>query len=64
FSAYQRNRDLINIGAYQKGSDARVDQAIAMWPRMEEFLRQDVHESANFSGSIKALTTLLSSRPE
>ncbi|HWU68612.1 MAG TPA: flagellar protein export ATPase FliI [Stenotrophobium sp.] len=64
FSAYQRNRDLINIGAYQKGGDARVDQAIAMWPRMEEFLRQDVLEPADFGGSVKALTTLLSSRPE
>ena len=59
FSAYQRNRDLINIGAYQKGSDARVDAAIAKWPRIEEFLRQDVRDAAGFDASRDALTQLL-----
>ncbi|AXQ28231.1 flagellar protein export ATPase FliI [Solimonas sp. K1W22B-7] len=59
FSAYQRNRDLINIGAYQKGSDARVDAAIARWPRIEEFLRQDVREPAGFDASRRALDALL-----
>jgi len=59
FSAYQRNRDLINIGAYQKGSDARVDAAIAKWPRIEEFLRQDVRESAAFEASGALLQQLL-----
>ncbi|HSW14074.1 MAG TPA: flagellar protein export ATPase FliI [Solimonas sp.] len=60
FSAYQRNRDLINIGAYQKGSDPRVDAAIARWPRIEEFLRQDVREASGFGTSRAALETLLS----
>ena len=59
FSAYQRNRDLINIGAYQKGSDARVDAAIARWPRIEDFLRQDVREPAGFDVSRAALNALL-----
>jgi flagellum-specific ATP synthase len=59
FSAYQRNRDLINIGAYQKGSDARVDAAIEKWPRIEEFLRQDVRDAAAFDTSRDALLQLL-----
>ncbi len=59
FSAYQRNRDLISIGAYQKGSDVRVDTAIAMWPRIEEFLKQDVREPADCAGSLGALQSLL-----
>jgi len=59
FSAYQRNRDLINIGAYQKGADARVDAAIARWPRIEEFLRQDVREAAAFEPSRAALDAVL-----
>lgn len=59
FSAYQRNRDLIAIGAYQKGSDARVDAAIAIWPKIEEFLRQDVHQPADFASSQRALESLL-----
>ncbi|MFA5940100.1 MAG: flagellar protein export ATPase FliI [Sinimarinibacterium sp.] len=59
FSAYQRNRDLINIGAYQKGADPRVDAAIAMWPRIEEFLRQSVDRAAHLHDSQRALAELL-----
>nr|WP_293373515.1 flagellar protein export ATPase FliI [Nevskia sp.] len=57
-SSYQRNRDLINIGAYKQGSDAKVDQALAMWPRLEAFLRQDVHEPSLFPASRQALASL------
>jgi flagellum-specific ATP synthase len=60
-SLYQRNRDLVTIGAYQKGNDARVDEAIALWPRIEAFLRQDVHQSADYASSINALTALFAS---
>ena len=59
FSAYQRNRDLISIGAYQKGSDARVDAAIALWPRIEEFLKQDVRQPADIASSLRDLHNLL-----
>ena len=54
-SLYQQNRDLIAIGAYQKGSDPRIDGAIAMWPSMQRFLQQDMHESVDYAGSLAAL---------
>ncbi|WP_428309445.1 flagellar protein export ATPase FliI [Hydrocarboniphaga sp.] len=54
-STYQRNRDLIAIGAYQRGSDPRVDEALALWPRIEAFLRQDVDEGSDAATSRKAL---------
>jgi flagellum-specific ATP synthase len=57
-SSYQRNRDLINIGAYKQGSDPKVDQALAMWPRLEAFLRQDVHEPSMLPASRQALNAL------
>ena len=57
-AAYQRNRDLIAIGAYQRGSDARTDEALALWPRIEAFLRQDVDEAADFKASAAALAAL------
>ncbi|HEX4896531.1 MAG TPA: flagellar protein export ATPase FliI [Solimonas sp.] len=60
FSAYQRNRDLIAIGAYQRGADPRVDAALAKWPRIEEFLRQDVRQPAAFAASQRGLRELLS----
>jgi flagellum-specific ATP synthase len=64
FSAYQRNRDLIAIGAYQKGADPRVDEAIALWPKIEEFLRQGVNEAAPFAKSIGRLRELLKPQPQ
>lgn len=42
YSTYQQNRDLISVGAYQPGSDPRVDEAIALYPRLSEFLQQDM----------------------
>jgi flagellum-specific ATP synthase len=59
FSAYQRNRDLINIGAYKSGSDPRIDAAMALWPGIESFLRQNVNEPAGYEASRNALHTLL-----
>ncbi|MBB6186248.1 flagellar protein export ATPase FliI [Rhodanobacter sp. MP7CTX1] len=44
YSAYRQQRDLIAVGAYQKGADPQVDQAIAMWPRILKFLQQEVDE--------------------
>jgi flagellum-specific ATP synthase len=58
-SLYQQNRDLIAIGAYQKGSDPRIDAAIAMWPSMQRFLQQDMHESVDYAASLAALDQVM-----
>jgi flagellum-specific ATP synthase len=58
-SRYQRNRDLINVGAYSAGSDAVLDQAIAMWPRLEAFLQQDMHQNTGFDDSVMQLARLI-----
>ncbi|ANB02793.1 flagellar protein export ATPase FliI [Ectothiorhodospira sp. BSL-9] len=62
YSQYQQNRDLISVGAYQKGSDPRVDEAIALFPRLERFLQQDLREAVNFKKSLRALEDLVSRR--
>lgn len=58
FARYQRSRDLISVGAYAPGSDPVLDQAIALYPKMESFLQQQLTEQANFAGSTGALATL------
>ncbi len=58
-STYQQNRDLIAIGAYQKGSDPRIDAATALWPSMQKFLQQDLQERVDFRASVSALQTLV-----
>jgi flagellum-specific ATP synthase len=52
---YEHNRDLITIGAYQRGSDPRIDQAIARWPHIEAYLRQDMHERVTLAASVAQL---------
>jgi flagellum-specific ATP synthase len=58
-STFQQNRDLIAIGAYNKGSDPRIDAAIAAWPAMQKFLQQDVHESVDYGTSLANLQSLV-----
>jgi flagellum-specific ATP synthase len=58
YSAYRQNRDLISIGAYQKGADPRVDEAIAMYPPITEFLQQRIDEAVDFKTSLRQLAAL------
>lgn len=44
WAVYEENRDLITLGAYKKGSDASVDEAIAKRPAVMDFLIQRSHE--------------------
>ncbi|RFA28542.1 flagellar protein export ATPase FliI [Alkalilimnicola ehrlichii] len=59
YSLFQQNEDLINVGAYQRGSDARIDAAINAYPRLMEFLKQDFDASQDFASSREALMRLL-----
>ncbi len=58
-SAYTSHRDLIAIGAYQRGSDAAVDEALDRWPEILEFLGQDVSRAADLNDSRSALEQLI-----
>ena len=62
YATYRRNEDLISVGAYRKGSDPRVDEAIAYWPRIRAFLAQDLHEPVSFAQSVQALRACSASR--
>jgi hypothetical protein len=61
-AVYGQNRDLITIGAYAKGSDPRVDEAIQYWPGILKFLQQDGNASISFAQSVETLRALF--RPE
>ena len=57
-AVYQRNQDLINIGAYPAGSNPAVDQAIALREPLNKFLRQGVDEGFTAPQSWSLLTGL------
>ena len=55
YSKYERARDLIQLGAYVRGSDATLDEAIALREGMNHFLQQDMAESASMESLITEL---------
>jgi len=63
-SRYQRNRDLISVGAYVAGSDPLLDQAIELYPQLEAFLQQTMNQRDDFDHSCSRLAQLLPERPE
>ncbi|MEC8484981.1 MAG: flagellum-specific ATP synthase FliI, partial [Pseudomonadota bacterium] len=63
YSRYQQNRDLIAVGAYTKGTDPELDQAIALIPAINDFLRQPLTESFTLDQSLEALVKAMTSVP-
>ena len=61
FSRYQRNRDLISVGAYSPGHDPMLDKAVQLYPQLEKFLQQRIDERASIDASLQALVAALRS---
>ncbi len=64
YSLYQRNRDLISVGAYEAGSDEQIDMAIAAMPSLQAFLQQDMDVSHDIASSIGDLLSMFPSEEE
>lgn len=59
YSLMKENEVLIRIGAYQRGSDAQLDEAIQKYPMMETFLKQEMDEKWNFDQSREELLSIM-----
>jgi flagellum-specific ATP synthase len=58
-AAYRSVRELVEIGAYVGGSDPDADDALALMPRINAFLRQDLEESSAVDPTWAALHDLV-----
>ncbi len=56
---YSQAEDLINIGAYAKGSNPKIDQAIGVNDRLNQFLRQKVDETGSFDETIAQMHAIV-----
>ena len=63
-AVHRDNEDLINIGAYKKGSNPLIDYAISKMGAINQFLRQEADEKAEFSGTVEALRLLVADAPQ
>lgn len=57
-ATYRDSRDLIQIGAYKRGSDSSIDRAITLNPQIEQFLCQNVEEAPSFEASVARLLSI------
>lgn len=50
-TVFRDNEDLINIGAYERGSSAKIDMAIELTPHINSYLKQGINEYSSFDES-------------
>lgn len=55
YSTYEKNRDLISVGAYRVGTDPAIDHAIEYHPLLEKYICQTSDEKSDFQQSLHDL---------
>ena len=58
-ATYEKSEDLINIGAYAKGSNPEIDRAIDLNSPINEFLKQDINEKADYDSAVQAMREII-----
>jgi len=58
-TTYEDMAELIRLGAYRKGSDPKVDEAIKLYPQIEEFLTQNKEENTSIEDGFARMATIL-----
>jgi len=58
-AVYKEAEDIVNIGAYSKGSNPKIDLALSKIDKINEFTKQDIEESSEFEGTIEFLKSIL-----
>jgi flagellum-specific ATP synthase len=64
YSTYRQNQDLISVGAYSRGSDPLIDEAIAMFPALQQLMRQGMNEAVNWQQSQQRLQQVIDMRQQ
>lgn len=60
YSRYTESKDLMTVGAYQRGADPELDQAIELYPTMRAWLQQGMHEQIGLGDGIHQLLQVMS----
>src|SRR5262245_6682151 len=60
---YSNLEELVRIGAYAKGADPEVDEAVRLWPQLEAFLSQEVAERCAPDDAFARLEALMQPPP-
>ena len=58
-SLFKENEDLINIGAYEKGSSDKIDKAIDSQESINGFLQQGIREATPFEETLQRIKSIM-----
>jgi FliI/YscN family ATPase len=58
-ATWKENHEIIRLGAYRRGADARVDQAIMLKPRIDGFLQQSIGERVPLEQTRQTMSTIV-----
>jgi flagellum-specific ATP synthase len=60
WSTFEKNRDLISVGAYRKGADVNIDYAIGKFPKLQQYMQQGAKDKSSLDNSKQLLFSLVS----
>jgi flagellum-specific ATP synthase len=58
-AVYNENEDLINIGAYERGSNPTIDKAIDKVPQINAFLQQGIYDQISYEDTLNQLKVMM-----
>ncbi len=58
-ATYKESEDLINIGAYVRGANPIIDEALMKMPKINEFLKQQIEEHSSYEETIAQLQQII-----
>ena len=56
---YREGEDLVNIGAYQAGSNPKIDRALAKIDAINDLVKQDMFEKEDLNTSLRKLHSIV-----
>ena len=56
---YRENKDLIDVGMYNAGSNPKLDIAIELMPQINAFLQQRITDSVSMESTISTLISMM-----
>jgi flagellum-specific ATP synthase len=59
WASFQQNKDLVQVGAYQGGTNTDLDRALQIRDKMLSFLTQDIDEECDMTSSMQELRELV-----
>lgn len=60
-AAYRSKEDMIRVGLYKTGTDPLLDEAVAFWPQLQNYLQQSVNTGVDIAASRAQLARILNS---